>query len=59
MGQTGISVNLGEAYDANQIQFAGYSKDGFFEFDDKQAEENKGGFDDNKPIYILYFIVFT
>jgi hypothetical protein len=56
MGQTGISVNLGEAYDANQIQFAGYSKDGFFEFDDQQSEENKGGFDDNKPIYILYFI---
>ena len=53
MGETGITVNLGKAYDAKQIQFAGYSKDGVFEFDDQQ--EKKDGFDDNKPVYILFF----
>jgi hypothetical protein len=53
MGETGITVNLGEAYDAKQIQFAGYSKDGVFEFDNQQRK--KDGFDDNKPVYILFF----
>ena len=53
MGETGITVNLGEAYDAKQIQFAGYPKDGVFEFDDQQKK--KDGFDDNKPVYILFF----
>jgi hypothetical protein len=53
MGETGITVNLGKAYDAKQIQFAGYSKDGVFEFDDQQKK--KDGFDDNKPVYILFF----
>ena len=33
MGQGGISINLGEAYDAGNIQFAGYSKNGVFEYD--------------------------
>ena len=46
-------VNLGEAYDAGQIQFAGYSKDGVFKFDDKQTRTE--GFNDNKPIYVLFF----
>ena len=53
MGQTGITVNLGEAYDAKQIQFAGYSKDGVFNFDDEQ--KINGNFNDNKPIYVLFF----
>ena len=53
MGQTGITVNLGEAYDAKQIQFAGYSKGGVFNFDDKQTRTE--GFNDNKPIYVLFF----
>ena len=53
MGQTGITVNLGEAYDAKQIQFAGYSKDGVFKFDNKQTRTE--GFNDNKPIYVLFF----
>jgi len=53
MGQGGISINLGEAYDANNIQFAGYSKDGVFEYDDKQTQTT--GFDDNRPIYVIFF----
>jgi len=53
MGQTGISINLGEAYDAGQIQFAGYSKNGVFEYDDKQTQTT--GFDDNLPMYVLFF----
>ena len=53
MGQTGISINLGEAYDAGNIQFAGYSKNGVFEFDDKQTQTT--GFDDKFPMYVLYF----
>mgnify|MGYP003136534444 FL=1 len=53
MGQGGVMVNLGEAYDAGQIQFAGYSKDGVFKFDDKQTRTE--GFNDNKPIYVLFF----
>ena len=53
MGTTGISINLGEAYDAGQIQFAGYSKNGVFEYDDKQTQTT--GFDDNFPMYVLFF----
>ena len=53
MGQTGITLNLGEAYDANNIQFAGYSKDGVFEYDEGQTQTT--GFDDNRPIYVIFF----
>ena len=53
MGQTGISINLGEAYEAGQIQFAGYSKNGVFEYDDKQTQTT--GFDDKLPMYVLFF----
>jgi hypothetical protein len=53
MGETGITINLGEAYDAKQIQFAGYPKDGFFKFDDQQKTTD--GFDDNKPMYVVFF----
>ena len=53
MGQTGISINLGEAYDAGNIQFAGYSKNGGFEYDDKQTQTT--GFDDKLPMYVLFF----
>jgi len=53
MGETGITLNLGEAYDAKQIQFAGYPKDGFFKFDDQQKTTD--GFDDNKPMYVVFF----
>jgi len=51
--KSGHVFNPGDAFKANQIQFAGYPKDGFFKFDDQQKTTD--GFDDNKPMYVVFF----
>jgi len=53
MGQTGVSVNLGEAYENGQIKFAGYPVNGEFIYDEEQTTTT--GFDDNLPMYVIEF----
>ena len=53
MGQTGVSVNLGKAYKDKDILFAGYPINGEFIYDAKQ--ENTTGFDDSRPVYVIFF----
>ena len=54
MGQTGVSVNLGEAYENGQIKFAGYPVNGEFIYDEEQTTTT--GFDDNLPMYVIEFV---
>ena len=53
MGQTGVSVNLGDAYRNKEILFAGYPMDGEFIYDDQQ--QTTTGFDDSRPVYVIFF----
>jgi len=53
MGQTGVTINLGEAYKGKQILFAGYPMDGEFIYDDQQKTTT--GFDDSRPVYVIFF----
>ena len=53
MGQTGVSVNLGEAYENGQIKFAGYPVNGEFIYDEAQTKTTE--YDDNLPVYVIEF----
>jgi hypothetical protein len=53
MGETGVTINLGEAYKNKQILFAGYPMNGEFIYDDQQ--QTTTGFDDSRPMYIIFF----
>ena len=53
MGETGVSVNLGDAYRNKQILFAGYPMNGEFIYDDQQKTTT--GFDDSRPVYVIFF----
>jgi hypothetical protein len=49
--KSGHVFNPGDAFKANQIQFAGYPKDGQFEYDGK----TEVGLNNNKPVYIYEY----
>ena len=55
MGQTGVTINLGDAYRNKEILFAGYPVNGEFIYDDKQTTTT--GFDDGRPMYVIFFEV--
>ena len=55
MGETGVTINLGEAYRNKEILFAGYPMDGEFIYDDQQ--QTTTGFDDSRPVYVIFFEV--
>jgi hypothetical protein len=54
MGQTGVSVDLGQAYANGQVKFAGYPVNGEFIYDEEQTTTT--GFDDNLPMYVVEFV---
>tara|TARA_B100000963_G_scaffold94485_1_gene81378 strand:+ start:997 stop:3090 length:2094 start_codon:yes stop_codon:yes gene_type:complete len=49
--QKGHVFNPGDAFKANQIQFAGYPKDGQFEYDGK----TEVGLNNSKPVYVYEY----
>jgi len=53
MGQTGISIDLGEAYGKGQVKFAGYPVNGEFIYDEAQTKTDE--YDDNLPVYVIEF----
>ena len=49
--KSGHVFNPGDAFKANQIQFAGYPKEGQFEYDGR----TETGLNNNKPVYVYEY----
>ena len=49
--KSGHVFNPGDAFKANQIQFAGYPKDGQFEYDGR----SETGLNNSKPVYVYEY----
>jgi hypothetical protein len=49
--KSGHVFNPGDAFRANQIQFAGYPKDGQFEYDGR----TETGLNNSKPVYVYEY----